>query len=93
MIQAASRLPALHNGEALIGPKSILLGFVVNELALEHVRPRVQTVSLLCNFILRNFKLENVFKKLDNSTSEARTEAFLRGINPLKTLTNLRYIV
>jgi hypothetical protein len=91
MLQAASRLPVTTE-RLWFGPKSIHLGIVVEEMALEHVRPREQRVFLLRSFISRNFKLEKVFKKLDNSTFETRTEVFLRGISPLKTLTNLNYI-
>jgi hypothetical protein len=91
MLQAASRLPVTTE-RLWFGPTSIHVGFVVDELALEQVHPRVQIFCDLRDFILHNFKLEKSFKKLDNSTFETRAEVFLRGINLLNTKTNLSYI-
>jgi hypothetical protein len=62
MLQAASRLPVTTE-RLWYGPTSIHVGFVVDEVALEQVRPRVQTFCDLRNLILHNFKLEKVKKK------------------------------
>jgi hypothetical protein len=61
MLQAASRLPI--TAERLwFGSTSIYVGFVVDEMALEQVRPRIQTFCDLRNFILRTLKHEQVLK-------------------------------
>jgi uncharacterized protein with von Willebrand factor type A (vWA) domain len=61
MLQAASRL--LVTTEKLwLSPTSIHVGFVVDEVALEQVCPRVQTFCDLRNLILHNFKPEKVLK-------------------------------
>jgi len=59
MLQAASRLPVTTE-RLWFGATSIHVGFVVDEVTMEQIRPRVQTLCEVCNFIVHNFKLEKV---------------------------------
>jgi hypothetical protein len=94
MLQAVSQLPVIAEWH-WFGPVSIHVGYVVDKVALGQVRPRVQTLPDLRDFMLRNFRLTRFFKKvknLDNNIFERRADVFLAGINPLKAKTNLNYI-